>query len=141
MAAAVASRYARALVEVVLAPGSAVEPERVAEELRGFEETLNSSPQLRNVLSSPAVPPARKRAIVDKLAKSLSTSRPVRNFLLVLIDHRRAGQLAEIIRAFELLMDDRLGILQVDVASARPLTERQQDALSKGLEQATGKRI
>lgn len=128
-------------MDVVLAQTSTVEPERVAEELKGFQQLLASSPQLSHALSSPSVAPARKRAVVDKLAKQLAVSRPVRNFLLVLIDHRRAGQLPEIVRAFERLMDERLGILQVDVVSARPLTERQQDAFTKGLETATGKRI
>ena len=46
MPAAVASRYARALVDVVLSPTSRTEPSRVRSDLRSFQETLAASPEL-----------------------------------------------------------------------------------------------
>jgi F-type H+-transporting ATPase subunit delta len=59
----------------------------------------------------------------------------------VLVDHRRTGDLSDIIGAFEKILDERLGTLQVDVASARELKEQQQAALTRQLELMTGKRI
>ncbi len=141
MPAAAATRYARALVEVVLSPLGGVEPSRAAEELRAFEAALKESRDLRHVLLSPAIAPLRKRAVVDRLAQSLAASRPVRNFLKVVVDHRRAADLGEIIRAFETLMDERMGVQRVDVASARELDQAQREELSRGLEAGTGKKV
>ena len=141
MPAAVASRYARALADATLGPQAVLEPKRVVEELRGFGEALASSPELSIALTSPAISPARKRAVIDRIANALSLSRIPRNFLKVLVDHRRTGALDEIVDALEKLMDERLGILQVDVASARRLNDAQQAALVRELESSTGKKI
>src|SRR5690349_2853304 len=101
MPAAVASRYARALVDVVLAPNSRVEPDRVRQDLRAFEQSLADSEELSNALASPAVSRPRKRAVIARLAQTLEISGVVKNFLLVLIDHRRTPELSGIAAAFE----------------------------------------
>jgi F-type H+-transporting ATPase subunit delta len=126
---------------VVLSAGSDVAPESAAGELRAFEAALKESKELRHVLLSPAISPARKRAVIDGLAGPAGASRPVRNFLKVVADHRRTAALGEIIEAFQLLIDERMGLLRVDVASARELSPGQREELSRGLEAATGKRV
>ncbi len=141
MPAAVASRYARALVDVVLAPKSGVEPVRVLQDLRSFEQALAGSVELGSALASPAVTRSRKRAVMARLTQSLEISGVSRNFLLVLIDHRRLGDLSGAIAAFEKMVDERLGKLQVEVASARDLNRQQQSALVRQLETMTGKQI
>jgi F-type H+-transporting ATPase subunit delta len=141
MPAAVASRYARALVDVALAPAAAVGPDRVREDLRGFEQALAASPELSIVLASPGISRPRKRAVIGRLVQSLGLSDVSRNFLFVLVDHRRTADLSGILDAFEKLVDERLGTLQVEVASARGLDGQQQSALIQRLEMMTSKRI
>src|SRR5579859_1632882 len=141
MPAAVASRYARALVDVALAPTAAIGPDRVREDLRSFEQALAASPELSIVLASPGISRPRKRAVVGRLVQSLGLSSISRNFLFVLVDHRRTAHLSGIVDAFEKMVDERLGTLQVDVASARGLNGEQQAALIQRLETMTGKRI
>jgi len=138
---AVATRYANALADVVTAGRSPVRPQEAVGELRAFETALASSPGLRNVLMTPAIPIGRKRAVVGRIADQLKLSRVTRNFLFVLIDHRRIAQLAEIIHSFDLLVDERLGFARAEVTSARDLTEPQRAGLSAQLERLTGKRI
>jgi F-type H+-transporting ATPase subunit delta len=141
MPAAVASRYARALVDVVLAPSAGFEPDRVRQDLRGFEQALASSDELSLALESPSISRSRKRAVIGRLAESLSISKVAKNFLLVLIDHRRMSELSGIIDAFEKLVDERRGILQVQVVAARELEQPQEDDLKRQLEAMTGKTI
>jgi F-type H+-transporting ATPase subunit delta len=138
---AVASRYANALADVVTAPGSSVRPEDALAELHSFEAALRSSPELHNALTSPAVPPGRKRAVVGRIADALKLSRITRNLLFVLIDHRRIAALEAVLHSFEVIVDERLGFARADVASARELTEAQRSALNAQLEKLTGKRI
>ena len=141
MPAAVASRYARALVDVVLAPNSRIDQDRVRQDLRAFDVALAGSTELGSALASPAVTRARKRAVMDRLAKALGITGVARNFLLVLIDHRRLTELAGVISAFEKMVDERLGKLQVEVASAQDLSAQQQSALVRQLEAMTGKQV
>src|SRR6266403_257538 len=141
MPAAVASRYARALVDVVLARTSQLEPDRVREDLHSFERALADSPELSHVLASPAIAKARKRAVIARLGQTLGVSAVARNFLYVLIDHRRTAELSGIIAAFEKMVDERLGILQVEVTAAQELKTPQQAELVRQLEAMTGKRV
>ena len=126
---------------MVLAPGSRVEPDRVRQDLRSVEQALAGSPELGSALESPAVKRPRKRAVIARLAGALELSAVARNFLLVLVDHRRTAELSGVIAAFEKLADERLGRLEVDVASARELKEPQQTALILRLEAVTGKNV
>lgn len=139
MPSALAMRYARALADVAMAPGSKGNAEGVIADLGTFERVLTESVDLKTALESPAVPPPRKRAVAGRLAKELQLSDTVRRFLFVLIDHRRTALLREVREAFESVMDERLGIVRADVMSARPLTEPQQQQILAGLARLTGK--
>jgi F-type H+-transporting ATPase subunit delta len=139
MPEAVASRYAGVLADLATKPGSTLEPQRVVEELETFENAFAASAGLRRVLLAPAVPPVRKRAVITELARAMELSDLVKRFLFVLIDHRRTELLPEIREAFESEMDERLGVVRVDVASARELTAAQRERLAAGLARLTGK--
>jgi F-type H+-transporting ATPase subunit delta len=138
---AVATRYANALADVVTAGASPVRPQDAVSELRAFEGALDASTELRNALETPAVPAGRKRAVVGRIAEILKLSRISRNFLYVLIDHRRIAALSDIISSFELIVDERLGFARAEVAAAREMAEPQRAALTSELERLTGKRI
>src|ERR1051326_466928 len=120
---AVAARYAHALADVVSAPSSPLKPEIAVAELRAFESALKSSHELLNALITPAIPGARKKAVVGRVADILKLSRVSRNFLFVLIDHRRIASLSEILQTFEVALDERLGFARAEVTAARELTD------------------
>lgn len=141
MAHALASRYAQALADAVFAPGSSVDARQTASELRSFESLVKSSHELRNVLLSPAVPTARKRAVVRRIGDASGFSSIVRNFLYVMIDRRRTDLLGEAAEAFETAIDERLGFVRAKVASAAPLPERQQAAVQEALSEVAGKQV
>jgi F-type H+-transporting ATPase subunit delta len=138
---AVASRYANALADVVTATPSPLRPEIALAELQAFETTLRYSPELRNALVTPAVSASRKKAVVTRIADALELSRISRNLLFVLIDHRRITSLAAIIQTLEVVLDQRLGFARAEVSTPGELTAEQRSALSRRLEQITGKRI
>ena len=142
---AVATRYAKALADVTTAPATGLRPEVRPEdalvELRAFETALAASRELQNALNTPAVPGSRKRAVVGRIAGVLELSTIARNFLFVLIDHRRIALLGAILHSFELIMDERLGFARAEVSSPVELTETQRGAIHTQLESITGKRI
>ena len=138
---AVATRYAKALADVTTAAGAGLSPADALAQLRGFESALDDSQELRNALSTPAVPASRKRAVVGRVADILKLAQVARNFLFVLIDHRRIGLLGAILNSFEVLVDERMGFARAEVSTPRQLTEAQRGAVHAQLEQLTGKRI
>ncbi len=140
ISSAIVSRYASALVDVVTGR-SGMDAAQAAGELRSFEAALAGSVELRLALTSPAVAPGRKRAVVGLIADKLGLSRIVRNFLVVLTDHRRLAALEQMIDAFEIRIDERLGFVRAECQSAQEMDERQKAALSEQLSRLTGKKV
>jgi len=141
MAAAVANRYARALVDVVTASTSTVQPEDAVRQLRAVDEMLAGSSELRIALLTPAISNTRKRAVMGRLLEEMSVSDLIRNFVFVIINHRRIGMLGEMTEAFDLLMDQRLGFVRAEVTSAAALDARRSASLEAELSRLTGKRM
>jgi F-type H+-transporting ATPase subunit delta len=140
MLSVVATRYAKALVDVVTEPASRIDPPQALAELQSVDAIIAGSADLRGALLSPAVSPARKRAVVARLLEPAGVSKPVRNFVFVIIDHRRIHEFSAIAEAFEVLLDERLGYIRADVASARPLAESQRVSLEQQLSRLSGKK-
>src|SRR3954452_25610564 len=115
--AEVNSRYARALVDVVT--GMKLDGPAVAGPFKVLTELLKSSVELRRVWDNPAIPAAQKRQLLDVIAARENIAKPVRNFVAVLIDHRRIAALPEIAKQVVLEMDRRLGLAEAEVTSAR----------------------
>lgn len=136
MLSAVASRYARALVDVVTEPGSGIDAGTATAQLRQVATMIAASDDLKGALLSPAVSPSRKRAV---LAKVIDVHTKIRNFLYVVIDHRRLHELPSIVDAFEFLIDQHLGFVRADVSSATVLTSAQQESLQAQLSRMAGK--
>ncbi len=135
MPGALAFRYARALADA--APKDA--PKTLAD-LAAFEAAVAASPHLKVALDSPAVARERKRTIVKRVAETAGLSDAVRRFLSVLADHRRIPLVDEIREAFQAVMDERAGVVRVEVHSARELTPEQKQEIVAGFGRITGKR-
>ena len=136
--AAIASRYARALVEVILEQKIDAATARL--QLKSVVDAVHESPELRKVWESPAIAPEQKRAVLDAIAKQMGAVKPIRNFVAVLIDHRRIPMLDDIARQFETELDAQLGFTEVEVSSARPLSPEEKRELEAQVERLTGKK-
>lgn len=135
--AAVTSRYARAFAEVVL--DLRMEPAQALQELHAMAGLVESSPELRNVFENPSVEHKQKIGLLDAIIARMGASRSLRNFTAVLIDHRRIGQIGEIAKDFQHELNQRLGIAEAQVSSARELSQEEKRLLEKQMATITGK--
>ena len=138
MLSATATKYASELADVVFEQGIS---ERVREELAGFLEWMTDHQKLRETLASPALPLDVKQSIVREIADKSGYHRSVLNFLLVLLERNRIGQLAEIMDAYNWVLDERAGIVRVDVFSAYPLGTAMKKRLEETMVQVTRKQV
>ena len=142
MSAAVASRYARALVDVIFDPKvQSITSEQALVELKSFKAMLDSSSDLGSILLSPAVAPARKRAVIARFAEMLPLAKIIRNFLYVIIDHRRTAMLGTILEAIQTQLDERMGIARAEISSALTLGDSDKVRIQESLERRTGKKV
>ncbi len=136
---AAATRYARALFDVVLREGDV---QRADTELTAFGALLTANETLRRALTNPAIPIARKRAVVEALlAKSGKLTPALGKLLLVLADRDRLALLPEMPEAYRERLMQHQNILRAEVTTAVPLAEERRRALERGLEKATGRTV
>lgn len=137
--AAIASRYARAFAEVVL--DLKIGPEKALRELSEIAALLRSNPELRVVFQNPSVPHPQKLGVLDAIMSRLGGSQALRNFVAVLIDHHRIGQIDEIAQRFRHELNQRLGIAEAQVTSARELANDEKELLQQQMIAITGKTV
>jgi F-type H+-transporting ATPase subunit delta len=137
--ASVTIRYARAFVDVVL--DTRLDAATALEELRALGAVLDQSAPLRLVWESPAIPAEQKRKVLDGLAAKLKLSKPVRNLVAVLIDHRRITLYPQVVRQFEAELNERLGFTQAEIISTRQLSDAERRRLEQQIEKLTGRKV
>ena len=135
---AISQRYAAALADVAIERNAAPQ---VQAEIAAFAGLFDESPELRQLMANPSVPRAGKHAVIERLVELLGSSRTVRNFMLLLVDHRRAALLPEIEQAYGSLLDDKLGLTRADVSSGVELTPAERENLVRSLEQMIGGKV
>jgi F-type H+-transporting ATPase subunit delta len=113
----------------------------VKRDLAAFVDVFFSSPDLRNALESPAVNRDVKLKVITTIVAKMGLNAAVRNFICLVVDHRRTEMLREMVQAFAGELNKRLGIEEAEVTSARELSAAEKKELTTVLEQRTGKKI
>jgi F-type H+-transporting ATPase subunit delta len=135
-AAALARRYAAALFDVVSRGGDF---ERAGRELSDVAEAIKTDDALRRAFESPAVPPAKKRAVLDALVAAAGGAGPEVTRLLGLIaDRDRLSLLPEVAAAFEERSLALRRIVPAEIVTAMPLGEDRRATLARALGSAAG---
>ncbi len=132
-----ASRYARALFQLVKEQ-NLVEP--VTRDLAKLTGLLQSSAEFKWLLESPVIMGSQK-AVMARKALTGAIEPVTLEFLLLLIRHRREGNLASTCRMFMELYKADQGILDARVESAIQVDVAFLEGLKKQLEKSSHKRI
>lgn len=135
---AVATRYARALLEVSRRDG---DPARVEQDLAGFVDLMSEHPALGGALINPAVSPSRKRAVVSALAGQTDLSDLARRLLLMLAERDRLALLDEIVEAYRERLEALHGIVRARITTAAPLGPERAQEIARTIERATGRQV
>lgn len=134
----VTRRYATALADVVLHSG---ETEKVKNELKSWEDMINSSVELKAAFGNPSIAHNKKEGVLEGLLQKTSPSRTTANFLRVLLQNSRLTELSEINERFDSVLEERSGTVHGIVASAHELSPDEKEALRTNLEKVTAKRV
>jgi F-type H+-transporting ATPase subunit delta len=137
--ASVTNTYARALAEVVF--DQRLDAAKALQEAQSFASLLASSRDLRDVWQAPSISGEQKRLVLDAIVARESISKPVRNFIAVLIDHRRTSFLDAIVKQFEEELNRRMGFAEAKITTSRPLADPERRVLEAQVEKMTGKKV
>jgi F-type H+-transporting ATPase subunit delta len=111
----------------------------VHEALADFAAAIRESPELRSVLRNPQLDPTAKAEILADLA---GDEEPLfKNFLLVVAEKGRAGEIEEMAAEFERLIAREERRLTVELTTARELTDDEAKAIVAQIEKAAGRKV
>ena len=137
--AAFAGRYARAFAEVVTAQN--LDAAAMQQQLGDFAVVFAENKDLREVMSNPAIPHEQKLRVLDALAGRLSLSQTVRNFIAVLMDHKRLAAIRDVAAAYGAVVDQQQGIVEAEVVTAHALDDEERVALEEKIAGMAGSKV
>ena len=135
-----ATRYARALFDV--ARKESAEVQQIGRDLSEFARIVAGNEMLSRILSNPAIPVQRKRAVMEQLLARAGQLSPILSkLLLMLADRDRLALLPELAAAYEARLMEHAQIVRVQVTTAIELPPDRAAALQDGLVRATGRQV
>ena len=134
-----APRYARAFAEV--AESVRLDAAAAQQQLRDFAETLAGSGELREFLENPSIEIGKKLKVLDAIAARIGMFLQVRNFLAVILEHHRLGELEDILTAYRDLVDEHAGAVEARITSSRKLNQADRAQLEAQIAKLAGARV
>jgi F-type H+-transporting ATPase subunit delta len=111
----------------------------VSEELADFAAAVHDVPELRSALRNPQLESRTKVAVLDELLGE--SDQLLRNFLRLVAEKGRIGSIEEIAREFDRLMAREERRLNVELTTARKLSDEEARELLQQIAQASGRKI
>ena len=136
--ASLSGRYASALFELASESGNVTAVEADLEKLAA---ALGESDDLRSLIRNPKISRDALGRVLAGLGDPLKLDALTRNFLGVLAENRRVGELPAVIRAFQAIAAAQRGEVTADVATAHPLTADQLSAIEQKLRAREGRTV
>ncbi|RPF72388.1 F0F1 ATP synthase subunit delta [Aurantiacibacter spongiae] len=136
--ASLAGRYASALFDLASEAGTVT---AVESDLDRIEAALRESGDLAALIHNPRIGRGQMGNVMTGVAEHLGVSDLTRNFLGVLAENRRMGDLPAMIRAFHQIAAAQRGEVQAEVASAHALTDQQLADLETKLRVREGRTV
>ncbi|HEX8484806.1 F0F1 ATP synthase subunit delta [Sphingomonas sp.] len=136
--ASLGGRYASALFGLAR---DAKTIDQVEASLNAVRDALQQSDDFRTLTTSPMIARSQAAKAVLATADSLGIDATTKNFLGVLAENRRLGQLPQIVRGFRDLASRHRGEASAEVTSAHPLTDDQVIELKQQLRQRVGREV
>ena len=128
--------YARALYDAAREAGRV---DAVGQDIGSFAAQFRDVPELRAVLRNPQLDPRAKASALDALTEG--GDELVRNFLRVLAEKHRIGEVDEIAREFERLVAREQGQLSVELTTAYELSDDDARSIVDQIAEVSGRRV
>lgn len=133
-----ARRYAKALFAV----GKENESyEAYNESLQGIAGLYASKPEIVDALTNPLYPLDIREKVMAGLVRSIGVEKVMGNFLILLVQKKRAEILPEIAEEFQIMVNEEKNVSHGSVISAVELSDELQANVQATLEKLTGKQV
>ena len=130
----VKSEFGRALYMLAQELGTV---EEIKLDLTDCIKIFEASPEYAVILDTPAISKAEKLALIDEAFKPMNES--IVSLLKILSEKHSVASFKDVFKTYISLYNEGMGIMEVEVVSAIPLSDSQLCALKERLDKITGK--
>ncbi|WEG13111.1 F0F1 ATP synthase subunit delta [Pullulanibacillus sp. KACC 23026] len=137
MSEVIAKRYAQALFDVAKERSTV---DAVEEQLQVIQQTVKESKDLNTMLNHPRIKGEDKKAVLEQIFKD-EVNAEVLNLLKVLVDRGRESLLNDLSESYTAIANEARGIVDMYVTTAEPLSQEDEDKLSKSFGNVLNKQL
>lgn len=134
----VSKRYARALFDIGQEDGNYAE---YGGNLEEFARFCSDNPEYFQVISNPVFSVEDRKRILEATLEKSDFSATMKNFLRLLLEKNRIGEVEGISNYYGKLMDESTNVARANIITARTLKDDAMGKIVKALENLTSKTI
>lgn len=134
----VGKRYAKALLNLA---GNDEQIEKIGAEIQEIANLYQDDIAFQALLHQPKLSQTKKISFIDDITKTMKCERLVNKFCRFLVSKKRFEFIPDISKAFNTLVNKKLGKATANVTVAHKLTKNEEENLQKQLSDYLGKKI
>ena len=127
--------YAQSILELA---NDQKQAEPIGQELASLKQILDENPAIREIFTNPSISGDERQQVLERAFRG-NISPLLYNTMGVLNSHNRLGLLGQIAQAYDDLLDQQLGKIEVDLTVAQKLDADQLETARRQISQALGR--
>jgi F-type H+-transporting ATPase subunit delta len=133
-----AFRYAKSIFEIAR---DAKNDEKVLDQLRALDTSLQKDPEVLEFLSSPLFKLEDRERALEQALKGANAINEVHQLLMLLVRNGRISIYSQVVEAFQTLIDNANGVVRGTVRSAATLSPAERQQIESTVEKVLNKKV
>jgi F-type H+-transporting ATPase subunit delta len=131
----IAKRYAKALFEIA---EETKKLEKITNDVGFIDSLIRSSRELQLFLKSPIIKEDKKREVLKEIFSDSRVDPVTLKFIMLLVEKKREDILHDIVKVYQQIYDEKMGIVSAEVVTAVEVGERLKKKIEQKILELTG---
>jgi len=131
----IAKRYAKALFEIA---EETKKLEKITNDVVFIDSLIRSSRELQLFLKSPIIKEDKKREVLKEIFSDSRIDPVTLKFIMLLVEKKREDILHDIVKVYQQIYDEKMGIVSAEVVTAVEVGERLKKKIEQKILELTG---
>ncbi len=131
----IAKRYAKALLEIA---EETKKLEKITNDVIFIDSLIRSSRDLQLFLKSPIIKEDKKREILKEIFSDSRVDPVTLKFVMLLVEKKREDILHDIVKVYQQIYDEKMGIVSAEVITAVEIGDRLKKMVERKILELTG---
>ncbi len=131
----IAKRYAKALIKIA---EEMKKLDRITSDVQFVDSVIRSSRDLQLLLKSPIIKKEKKKEILKEIFSDSRVDPVTLKFIILLVEKGREELLQDVVKTYQQLYDEKMGIVSAEVTVAYELNVSERKKIEKKILELTG---